>query len=126
MWTSAESIRNIVPVTDSTAACLGAGELRGTDDRASTSTGADDVAIGTVERKDRVAAGRSARAFSHAARGNGNVSCGRALVTGAPSGRLRRDGVRRMNVDAGGGELRFLGVGGRGSQRNGLELAWTV
>jgi len=121
---------NAALVMDSTAARLRAGELRGTDDRASSSPAgvAKTLAawVGNIVRKDSVRTRRSARALSHASRGNGNVSCGRALVTGAPSGRLRRDGIRRMNVKAGGGELRFLGVGGRGAQRNGLELAWTV
>ena len=114
---------------DSTVACLGAGELRGADDRASRAAlvvGDYLTRWGRIERKDRVRAGCPARTLSNAGGRDGDLSRGCTLVTGAPRGRLRSDRVRWINVDAGGGELHRLCVGSGGAQRDGLELALTV
>src|SRR5260370_36921885 len=81
------SQRTLLAVMDSTVACLGAGELRGADDRASRAAlvaGDYLTRWGRIERKDRVRAGCPARTLSNARGADGDLSRGRALATGTP------------------------------------------
>src|SRR5208337_2569455 len=114
---------------------LGTGELRATDDGASSAAGSDHGGTGGfgsgIVRPDRVGADGPARALSHAFSGDGYVSRGRVLLTGAPHSRLRRDRVRRIAVVAGCGERHLtveiiLCVGCCGAQRDGLKLTLTL